>query len=65
MKVVLKRTLALALAFALGVTGSIAEGVTDARLKAAEGDRTEWLHYGRDYGQQRFSPLDQVNGSNV
>ena len=25
----------------------------------------EWLDYGRDYSEQRFTPLDQVNTSNV
>ena len=39
------------------------EGVTDAMLLAApEG---EWLSYGRDYGEQRFSPLTQITDSNV
>lgn len=39
------------------------EGVTDAMIAAApEG---EWLSYGRDYGEQRFSPLTQVNDQNV
>ncbi len=39
------------------------EGVTDAMLTAAEGG--EWLSYGRDYGEQRFSPLDQITDANV
>ncbi len=38
-------------------------GVTDAMLTAAEGG--EWLSYGRDYGEQRFSPLDQITDANV
>ena len=39
------------------------EGVTDAKiLAAAEG---EWLSYGRDYGEQRFSTLTAINDSNV
>ncbi|MBS0481620.1 MAG: PQQ-dependent dehydrogenase, methanol/ethanol family [Proteobacteria bacterium] len=38
-------------------------GVTDAMIaNAAEG---EWLSYGRDYAEQRFSTLKQVNDSNV
>lgn len=65
MRVVLKRILSAALGFALHTSGSVAEDVSDARLKAADGNRTEWLHYGRDYGQQRFSPLDQVNVASV
>ncbi|WP_324829224.1 PQQ-dependent dehydrogenase, methanol/ethanol family [Qipengyuania zhejiangensis] len=39
------------------------EGVTDAMIAAAEGG--EWLSYGRDYGEQRFSPLDQINAGNI
>ena len=38
-------------------------GVTDAKIAAADGG--EWLSYGRDYGEQRFSPLAQINESNV
>ncbi len=38
-------------------------GVTDALIASAPAD--EWLTYGRDYGEQRFSPLTQVNAGNV
>ncbi len=39
------------------------QGVTDAMLQAApEG---EWLSYGRDYNEQRFSPLTQITDKNV
>ena len=38
-------------------------GVTDAMIAAAPGD--EWLSYGRDYGEQRFSPLTQINAESV
>jgi alcohol dehydrogenase (cytochrome c)/quinohemoprotein ethanol dehydrogenase len=38
-------------------------GVTDTMLAAANGD--EWLSYGRDYGEQRFSPLTQVSDKTV
>ena len=38
-------------------------GVTDAMLLAApEG---EWLSYGRDYGEQRFSPLTQITDKTI
>ena len=50
-----------------GGTGSASEapttGVTDAMIAAADGN--EWLTYGRDYGEQRFSPLTQVSTENV
>ena len=39
--------------------------IGDAQLKSALKDRGNWLLYGRDYGQQRFSPLDQVNTETV
>jgi len=38
-------------------------GVTDAMLAAGSGD--EWLTYGHDYGEQRFSPLTQVSDQTV
>ena len=38
-------------------------GVTDAKIAAAEGG--EWLSYGRDYGEQRFSPLEAITAENV
>lgn len=38
-----------------------AEEVTDTRLLAAQADRGNWLTYGRDYSNQRFSPLTQIN----
>ena len=39
------------------------EGVTDAMIASApEG---EWLSYGRDYAEQRFSPLTQISDQNV
>jgi glucose dehydrogenase len=39
--------------------------IDDARLLAATSDRTNWLTYGRDYANQRFSVLTQINASNV
>ena len=39
------------------------EGVTDALIAAAPD--SDWLSYGRDYGEQRFSPLTQINDANV
>jgi glucose dehydrogenase len=39
--------------------------IDDARLLAAASDRTNWLTYGRDYANQRFSALTQINASTV
>jgi alcohol dehydrogenase (cytochrome c)/quinohemoprotein ethanol dehydrogenase len=43
--------------------GAAGDGVTAALLTAPPGD--EWLSYGRDQGEQRFSPLDQITTANV
>ena len=54
-----------ALLSALG-SGIAAGGeVDDARLLAAGSDHANWLTYGRDYANQRFSELTQVNASTV
>ena len=45
--------------------GAQAAGIDDARLLSAASDNANWLTYGRDYGNQRFSPLTQINASNV
>ena len=39
--------------------------VDDAALRAPESRTQDWLSYGRDYYEQRFSPLDQINDKNA
>ncbi|WP_149304707.1 PQQ-dependent dehydrogenase, methanol/ethanol family [Pareuzebyella sediminis] len=39
--------------------------IDDARLVQADETPQEWLSYGRNYSETRFSPLDQINASNV
>ncbi|MFN2376182.1 MAG: PQQ-dependent dehydrogenase, methanol/ethanol family [Candidatus Binatia bacterium] len=39
--------------------------IDDAALVAADGDRGNWITHGRTYSEQRFSPLDDINDSNV
>jgi alcohol dehydrogenase (cytochrome c) len=39
--------------------------VTEDRLVNAQGDPNNWLMYNRTYNGWRYSPLDQVNASNV
>ena len=68
------RTLALAALLPLAACGMhgtgekapskpVTQGITDAMIAVApEG---EWLTYGRDYNEQRFSSLTQVNDANV
>jgi alcohol dehydrogenase (cytochrome c) len=47
------------------VSGVGAAEVDDARLLNAANDRANWLTYGRDYGNQRFSPLRSIDAANV
>lgn len=44
---------------------ALAAPVDDARLQAAAKDAANWLHYGREYTNQRFSPLKQITPDNV
>ena len=60
---VLPLTLLVALFLPLAVHGQV--GVDDARLLAAGDERSGWLTYGRDYSNQRFSPLRQIDAGNV
>ncbi|HWP45891.1 MAG TPA: PQQ-binding-like beta-propeller repeat protein [Candidatus Limnocylindrales bacterium] len=45
--------------------GLKAEEVTDAHLLNAQQDKANWLLYGHDYTNQRYSPLDQIRTDNV
>lgn len=39
--------------------------VDAARITAADSNPGEWVTHGRTYSEQRFSPLDKINASNV
>ena len=52
-------------AAAMCAIGAAAAEVTDARLLAAGSDTDNWLTYGRDYSNQRFSALTQIDTRNV
>ena len=50
----------------LSCAGAAAGGeIDDARLLGAGNDRSNWLTYGRDYANQRFSALTQINAATV
>jgi alcohol dehydrogenase (cytochrome c)/quinohemoprotein ethanol dehydrogenase len=54
---------ALALA---GCKQSVPEGGIDAaRLANAAADTANWMTYGRDYAEQRYSALDQINADTI
>src|SRR5207237_8207715 len=51
----MQRTFAAALLIALGMVGKLGQ----------QADDSEWRSYGHDYTNQRYSPLAQINTSNV
>lgn len=53
------------IAAAFAAASALAGPVDDARLRSADADQADWLLPGRDYGNQRFSPLTQVNTATV
>lgn len=59
------RALTLAFALSLALAAHAQSTVDDARLLAAGAERANWLTYGRDYSNQRFSPLAQIDAGNV
>jgi quinohemoprotein ethanol dehydrogenase len=40
-------------------------GVTDERLRGADGEAGNWMSHGRTYNEQRFSPLTQITEENI
>ncbi|MCO7506061.1 MULTISPECIES: PQQ-dependent dehydrogenase, methanol/ethanol family [Pseudomonas] len=44
---------------------ALAAGVDEAAIRATERAGGEWLSHGRTYAEQRFSPLKQIDASNV
>lgn len=50
---------------AFGAAQQKSAPVDDAALRAPDTRNQDWLSYGRDYYEQRFSPLHQINDTNV
>jgi alcohol dehydrogenase (cytochrome c) len=48
-----------------GQAGPTFTNVSDEMLMRARADGKNWLMYGRDYTNQRWSPLTQINAANV
>src|SRR5205823_12092117 len=47
------------------MTAQSGRKIDDAALKAAGRTGEEWLTYGLNYAETRYSPLNQINDSNV
>jgi PQQ-dependent dehydrogenase (methanol/ethanol family) len=56
---------ALLLLFAGSAPAAGTKPVTAERIIAADKEPQNWLAHGRTYGEQRYSPLQQVNSGNV
>ena len=50
---------------AIGINLVSAETNVDDAALTEVGDGSNWLAYGRNYSEQRYSPLDQINHKNV
>lgn len=61
----MKHTIIGIVALAAAAHTSAAPPVDDARMLSAGNERGNWLLYGRDYSNQRFSPLGQIDTTNV
>lgn len=51
--------------FAWVAVGQNARKIDDGALKDAGKNKEEWISYNRDWSETRFSPLNQINDSNV
>ncbi|MFT4564927.1 MAG: quinohemoprotein ethanol dehydrogenase, partial [Gammaproteobacteria bacterium] len=51
--------------FLVALHPAAAETIVDDTSLTAVGDGENWLAYGRNYSEQRFSPLIQINDKNV
>ncbi len=65
-RIALAALAALTLPLALGSCGEGYDpaangGIDGARLLNAQADGANWISYGRNYEEQRFSPLAQIN----
>ncbi|MDP4789428.1 MAG: PQQ-binding-like beta-propeller repeat protein, partial [Haliea sp.] len=55
----------LCFCFCLFTHVASAAPVSEERLLTAGSDVDNWLSYGRDYSEQRFTPLGQINTENI
>lgn len=55
----------LSFAFLVASSGAVAQTVTGDQLTTQTSASNQWLMYGHDYLNQRYSTLDQVNTRNI
>jgi quinohemoprotein ethanol dehydrogenase len=59
------RATVLATMLLMTIAPAFAAVTVDDKALADDADGTNWLAFGRTYSEQRFSPLDQINATNV
>jgi len=57
--------MATAIGFTVHATPARADGPGGDRITNADSEPQNWMSYGRTYSEQRYSPLDQINKTNV
>src|SRR5271154_658269 len=62
---ILRRILLVTVLSAFAAVGQQPKRVDENALKNAAKNGDEWLTYGRDYAETHYSPLTQINTSNV
>src|SRR5688572_15527455 len=55
----------LVLGIAWTAIGQSNKRINDNALKDAGKNKEDWISYNRDWAETRFSPLDQINATNV
>ena len=53
------------LAISVAVLAQQGKKIDDNALKNAAKNKEEWISYNRDWSETRYSPLDQINATNV
>jgi glucose dehydrogenase len=53
------------LAVSVAVLAQQGKKIDDNALKNAAKNKEEWISYNRDWSETRYSPLDQINATNV
>ena len=56
---------ALLLSPTLALAAGGVDAIDDQALRAAESATSNWITHGRTYGEQRYSPLDEIDDDNI
>lgn len=57
--------LAVLMSMSVWIVAQSSKKIDDGALKDAAKNKEEWISYNRDWSETRYSPLDQINATNV